>query len=220
MEKYPSIKTVYLRDPENKYRTLLEGQWALPEFEYLADNRWVFTEKVDGTNIRVIWETAGPPVLGHLSFKGRTDNAQFPTFLYDRLGELFSVDRFWELYSDVPMTLYGEGYGARIQKGGGNYIPDGVDFILFDVKVGDCWLERHNVEDIADELGIRVVPTINQGALGSAVEIARQGFLSQVAANKEFVAEGLVMRPKVELADRRGHRIIAKIKHKDFGGQE
>ena len=48
MIKYPKIQTVYLRDPETKYRTLLEGQFALPEFEYLANNEWIFTEKIDG----------------------------------------------------------------------------------------------------------------------------------------------------------------------------
>ena len=29
-------------------------------------------------------------------------------------------------------------------------------------------------------------------------------------------AEGLVMRPAIELLDKRGRRIITKIKHKDF----
>ena len=55
METYHKIQTVWLRDPDNRYKTLLEGQWATPEFEYLANNEWTFTEKVDGTNVRVMF---------------------------------------------------------------------------------------------------------------------------------------------------------------------
>jgi len=213
MDKYHKIQTIYLRDPETNYKTLLEGQWARPEFEYLKDNEWHFTEKVDGTNIRAAWDC----VANHVNFKGKTDKAQIPPFLLDKLGQTFTVERFSSLYPDTSMCLYGEGYGARIQKGGGNYIPDGVDFILFDVRVGDIWLRRGDVEDIAHGLGIKVVPAVGRGSLIDAVEMVRQGFKSKVA-QADVLAEGLVMRPATELMDRRGHRIITKIKHKDFGG--
>ena len=77
--KYHKIQTVYKRDPVTKYKTLLEGEYSLPEFEYLADNEWVWTEKVDGTNIRVMWDG-----WKKLSFGGRTDNAQIPTPLVNK----------------------------------------------------------------------------------------------------------------------------------------
>jgi hypothetical protein len=32
----------------------------------------------------------------------------------------------------------------------------------------------------------------------------------------DFIAEGIVARPKVELKTRAGHRIITKLKYKDF----
>ena len=48
METYHKIQTIYKRDPANSFKTLLEGEYSLPEFEYLKDNTWVFTEKVDG----------------------------------------------------------------------------------------------------------------------------------------------------------------------------
>ena len=111
------------------------------------------------------------------------------------------------------MTLYGEGYGARIQKGGGNYVPDGVDFILFDVRIMKLWLQRSNVEDIAAKLEIVTVPVVGKGTLFEATDIARNGFQSLIGTQS---AEGLVMKPVVDLYDCRGHRIIAKIKHKDF----
>jgi len=213
MEKYPKIQTVYLRDPDNKYRTLLEGQYALPEFEYLKDNTWIFTEKIDGTNIRVMWPCGAD---FNVVFAGRTDKAQVPPFLHAKLESIFTADAFAKVF-DEPMEvcLYGEGYGARIQKSGGNYISDGVDFILFDVKIGDVYLERRNVEDVAGKLGIGIVPTIGRGTLQDAIKLVRRGFPSYIA-EADIVAEGLVMKPKVELMTRRGNRIITKIKYKDF----
>lgn len=205
--KYPKIKTVYKRDPSTNYKTLLEGEFAQPEFEYLVDNTWVWTEKVDGMNIRVIWD-------GYvLIIAGRTDRAQIPRPLRDKLWEMFTVEMFSSQYPNTPMILYGEGYGARIQKGGGNYISDGVDFILFDVMVGDVWLERENIVDIAGCMGIDMVPIIGFGSLYAAVETARKGPVSRIGSQR---MEGLVMRPAWGLADRRGQRIITKIKYKDF----
>jgi ATP-dependent RNA circularization protein (DNA/RNA ligase family) len=207
MERYHKIQTVYLRDPDNKYKTLLVGQFATPEFKYLAENEWTFTEKVDGTNIRVDWDCE------RVLFGGRTDNAQIPTFLFAKLQELFPPDKFRMLYPELPMTLYGEGYGAKIQKGGGNYIPDGVSFVLFDIMISGNYQDRDSVKDIAQHLGIDTVPIVGHGTLPDAVEMARSGFESRWG---EHTAEGLVMRPSVELVTRTGKRIISKIKHKDF----
>ena len=53
MREYHKIQSLFLRDPATQHRTFLHGQWSMPEFEYLADLEWTFTEKVDGTNIRV-----------------------------------------------------------------------------------------------------------------------------------------------------------------------
>ena len=213
MDKYPKIQTVFLRDPATRYKTLLMGQYSLPEFEYLANNDWMWTEKVDGTNIRVAWDGE------HVIFNGRTDNAQMPAFLLTKLQEMFPVELFALEYPDVPMTLYGEGYGAKIQKGGGLYIPDGQSFILFDVMISDNWQPRESVEDIATHLRIYVVPIIGVGMLQDAIDLVRCGLHSRVVAKtapEGRNAEGLVMRPKVELQTRTGHRIITKIKNKDF----
>jgi len=212
MDPYHKIQTVFDRDPANRYKTLIAGQWARPEFAWLAGNEWVFTEKVDGTNIRVDWDSE----RGFVQFGGRTENSQIPTFLFRRLCPMFPGSLFIDLYPETSMTLYGEGYGAKIRKGGGSYIPDGVNFILFDVMIGGIWLERHNVVDIADKLDIDAVPIVGRGPLMEAVGIVERGGQSLVAANPNHIAEGLVMRPAVELLDRLGRRIITKIKYRDF----
>ena len=208
MQEYHKIQTVYLRDPATKMKTLLEGQFATPEMEYLANARWDWTEKVDGTNIRVHCDGE------RVTYGGRTDNAQIPAPLVDRLRHLFDDNASLKtLGTDV--TLYGEGFGKGIQKAGEQYNPDGVDFILFDVLIGGWWLRRSDVVDIAAKLGIGVAPVVGQGSLFNAVTMAREGFCSHVAATGA-PAEGLVIRPAVDLLDRSGKRIIAKIKHKDF----
>lgn len=205
MQEYHKIQSIYKRD--ERTHKFIEGEWSLPEFDYLKDNEWEFTEKVDGTNVRVSW--TGDAVY----FGGRTDDAQISSFLLARLQELFTREVFKRLYPETPMVLYGEGYGARIQKGGGNYKSNGVDYVLFDVLIGDLWLERCNVNDIAQVLGIQFVPVVGQGTITDAVDMVRGGLRSQWG---EFQAEGLVIRPKVELRTRRGHRVISKLKTRDF----
>jgi len=209
--EYHKILTIFKRDPATKHRTLLMGEWACPEFEYLAECEWIYTEKIDGTNMRVYWDGT------RFRYAGRTDNAQIPTFLLDKMAERFEAHKkTLEEIAPDGIVLYGEGYGAKIQKGGGNYIPGGVDFILFDVRCGDWWLKREDVEDVATKLGLRIVPIIGTGPLKGAIRYAEEGFASRIAQVVGTKAEGLVMRPDVELFGRNGKRVIAKIKSKDF----
>lgn len=210
---YPKIDTVFKRDLATNHKTLVEGDYAQEAFAYLANNLWVFTEKVDGTNIRVMIGPCNESGPGAITFGGKTDAAQIPAFLVTKLNERFlpQRDALAEALPDGG-CLYGEGYGAKIQKGGGNYRAD-QDFVLFDVKIGDWWLERANVEDVAKKLGLDVVPIIGAGTLPEMVALAKVGIPSRWA---QFQAEGIVARPSVELKNRNGSRIITKIKTKDF----
>ena len=206
MNEYPKIPTLFKRDPDTKFRTLIKDSYATPELDYLRFNQWLLTEKVDGTNIRVMWRAETG-----LTFGGKTDNAQIPAHLANRLNEIFQDKEFAAIF-DGDACLYGEGYGAKIQKGGGNY-SDTQEFALFDVKVGDWWLERPNVEDVAEKLGLRCVPVIRRGPLLVMIDIVRGGFKSCWG---DFPAEGLVARPAVSLVARNGNRVITKLKTKDF----
>ena len=205
MTEYHKIQNVYKRDMENK--KLLEGKWTLPEFEYLAHNQWIFTEKVDGTNIRIMID------IDSITFGGRTDQAQIPAQLMNRLNERFLplTDELCSLFGGNA-CLYGEGYGAKIQKGGGNYRSD-QDFVLFDVLCDGWWLRRDDVADVAEQLEIDVVPVLGRGTLFDAVAWAKMGITSTWGM---FEAEGIVARPEVELKTRSGNRIITKIKGRDF----
>ena len=168
MSEYHKIQTIFKRDMASKRKTLMEGDWTLPEFEYLAGNAWTFTEKVDGTNIRVIFKD------GAIALGGRTEDAEIPAPLVSRLNERFLplAQRLGEVFTDGAAVLYGEGYGAKIQKGGGNYRAD-QDFVLFDVRVGPWWLQRADVEDVAQKLGLDVVPVIGEGQGGHPLDLGR-----------------------------------------------
>lgn len=208
MKEYHKIQTVFLRDPATNHKTLLEGQYSLPEFEYLANNQWVFTEKVDGTNIRVMCSAIGGPV----TFGGKTDNASIPAKLLSRLRDRFPDGCMSSVFTDGQVCLYGEGYGAGIQSGG-VYRPD-QDFVLFDVNVSGWWLKREDVKDVAAKLGVEVVPIVAEGDLTDMVYLVRnQIFFSRWNG---AAPEGLVARPKIELRTRSGDRVITKLKFKDF----
>lgn len=207
METYHKIDTIFLRDPATKFRTVIEGQYTRPEFEYLAHNQWLWTEKIDGTNIRIQRQN------GVLEFGGRTSDSSIPTFLLRKLQGLFNVVTLGVVFGDGDFELYAEGYGAKIQKIGEKYLPNDCGVILFDVRINGVWLERYNVADIAEKLRIPVVPQIQCGTLLDAIEYVRQGFNSFIG---DLPGEGLVLKPACELLDRLGKRIITKIKHRDF----
>lgn len=209
-DEYPKIQTVFQRDAANK-NVIIPGAWTTPEFAYLADCPWRWTEKVDGTNIRVHWNGES------ITIGGRTNNAQVPTSLIAALGFLNDAALWSELSRDADnVTVYGEGYGARIQSGG-QYRAD-QSLIVFDVKVGQWWLHEDDVADIAAKLGLDTVPVLPSYSLNVAIETVRAGLIE--SAWKDARIEGLVGRPVVDLYSRKGDRILAKIKVKDWRDYE
>lgn len=209
MTEYHKIETIFERDT-NGTKKLIDGKFRNETVEFLKDNTWIFTEKIDGTNIRVHWN-------GHrVEFGGRTERAQIPaklvTLLNDTFGGSVNEELFEQKFGENEVILFGEGYGPGIQKVGGQYRDD-VSFILFDVMVGETWLRRDSVEDIANTFGIDVVPVIGAGTLDEAVEYVKSRPQSTIGTAP---LEGIVARPMVEVRDRMGRRVIVKIKVNDF----
>jgi len=220
-EKYHKIDSIYKRDDRGNF---VLGEYSRPEFEYLAGNLWEWTEKIDGTNIRVSYfGDELDNTQRNIGFAGRTDNAQIPANLFAKLMDLFFEkdvsypgSKWFDKFGRDDVTLYGEGYGAKIQKGGGDYIPDGVGFILFDVKIGNFWLNRESVEDIAKYFGVPSVPVRGYLTIENAIMFVEKGIHSYVAQNPNKMAEGLIGTPLIPLFARNGDRIITKIKTRDF----
>ena len=208
MKEYHKIETIYERDV-NGTKKLIEGKYRNETIEYLANNEWEFTEKIDGTNIRIYWD-------GHkITFGGRTERASIPGHLVNKLNEIFLNEEteqlFEQKFGEKEVILFGEGYGVKIQNGG-EYRPD-VGFILFDVLIDDIYLSRESVEDIAKAFALEIVPIVLRGTIQEAVDFVKTNPSSTIGKAK---MEGVVGRPKVEMRDRRGNRVIVKIKYRDF----
>ena len=210
MQEYHKIETLFERDM-NGNKKLIEGKFRNTTVEYLKDNKWIFTEKIDGTNIRVYWD-------GHkITFAGRTDNADIPNPLRERLTELFlnneTEELFEQLFGGKEVIFFGEGYGGKIQ-GGSLYNPI-QDFILFDIMVDNRFLERENIENIAKSFNLRVVPIVLIGTINDGVQYIK-GKPNSIITQLDKEMEGLVGRTEQEIYDRFGNRMIVKIKVKDF----
>lgn len=203
--KYPKINTIWKRDKDNKFN-IIEGDFSKPEFE--AIRLWDITEKIDGTNIRVMYENGG------VTFGGRTDNAQIPAHLFTHLQNTFTIDKMYKVFGADTVTLFGEGYGPKIQKGGGLYRKD-AGFILFDVVVGDWWLNRSNVEEIALNLDIKCVELIGTMCYDDAVNYV-QSSPTSLEADQIKTMEGIVARSNPLMLFRNGNPIMWKLKDRDF----
>ena len=173
--KYPKINTLWKRDESNRY-VIMPGEHSCPEFENITN--WHVTEKIDGMNVRIFWDGV------KVRFGGRTLNAQIPTPLLNYLQDTFTDELMKSTFpeieaGDVQVVLYGEGYGVKIQKGGGAYRKD-VAFILFDVMVGGWWLKREDVSGVALKLDIEKVPAIGILSIAEIMELVKAEFKSQV----------------------------------------
>ena len=217
MIEYHKIETLYERDET----TFKVKPGVLKNRTYSLIKTWHWTEKIDGTNIRCIWQA----LEGKLTFGGKTDNALIHADLIKHLYETVSVDKLKVVFPDVTAIIYGEGYGAGIQKGGG-YSPT-KKFIVFDVLVitqesllgrdvkHRWWLNWESTCDVASKLGLDVVPDFGDMTLDEATAFVRQGFPSRLNGGV-VQAEGLVGRTAEPLFDKKGARLIVKLKTKDF----
>lgn len=129
------------------------------------------------SNISVEWD-------GHrVSFHERTENAQIPSHLVNKLNSIFGTSECEELFEqhfgETPVILYGEGYGYKIQNGG-LYIQDDVSFILFDVLISGNYQPRSDVNSIAKVFGIDSVPVIFRGTIEEGIKYVQQKPMSTI----------------------------------------
>jgi hypothetical protein len=211
MKTYEKIQSIFKRDPATKMKTFLQGEYSLPEFEQYKDAQWEFTEKVDGTNIRIRLGMRE----GEVIFRGRNEKSQIPKKLLTYLQDTFTAENMGQ-FSQREFTLYGEGIGPKIQHAGKLY-GDKCQFVLFDVRLnGGFWLGRKdiddsvvaNIDEVAEILGVRLVKSLGSGTLADMVSIVKNGLTSDFG---DFEAEGIVARLNVG-----GQRLITKVKARDF----
>lgn len=123
-----------------------------------------------------------------------------------------------DLPIDIPIFIYGEAYGGSCQKMSRVYGPD-LKFVVFDVKIGEIWLNVPNAEDVAKKLGLEFVhyelidaeiEEINAQRDSPSVQSERNG-----VGNKDW-KEGIVLRPLQELIKSNGKRVISKHKREEY----
>lgn len=221
--EYPKINSLWKRsewyfeegkknckDYQDGRQSFIIGNYADECFGNIK--KWSVEEKVDGTNIRIIFEN------GSVRFGGRTKDAQIPCHLLDYLQENFTSSLMQSIFKNDDgsfpyVILFGEGYGQKIQSGG-NYRKD-PGFILFDVFVSRWWLQRESVKEIADKLNIQMVPQIGVMTEEEIIDFVKSKPLSRCSMNPQMM-EGIIARPEPLMMKRNGQPIMFKLKCKEF----
>lgn len=219
---YPKIQTIFKRDDSGN---IIPEQITKREFEVIKD--WTITEKIDGMNIHIDFERATSeyqvPTMGWVvSFHGKTDNAQIPTQLmkhlrdnFEDLGKMCKIVSYFMEHDDSvkKVIIWGEGYGAGIQKGH-EYSPT-QKFMAYDMWIDGWWLEPLHAKKICDELGIPFVPVLafhDTGTAMAAVQI--ENAITYLGGNHPL--EGVVATSNPLMLFRDGTPIKWKLKSRDY----
>jgi len=166
----------------------------------------------------------------HLTFKPqeKLPNLQLTFFSggepYAKFVKLFDFDKLLAAFKDlgIPVdrniTVYGEAYGGSQQAMSHTYGKD-LKFAVFDVQIGDCWLNVPNAEQITKKLGLEFVSYTEIPTDLAAIDAARdaesvQAIRNGVGPGKKM--EGVVLRPLMEMTLNNGNRVISKHKRDDF----
>lgn len=203
---YPKIETLFDRDKDTF--KVIPGQFR--DEAYSLINEWEWTEKIDGTNITVIYN---PSEVSPISYGGKTSNSELPKGVVNYLDSVIDPKAFINHFKCSPVVIFGEGYGAKIQKGYG-YSPT-QKFIVFDIFINGFWLKRSDVEGICNQFGLDIVPLVFNGSLNEAIDMVKNGFMSKIG-DGSMKAEGLIGRTKIPLFSHHNNRLITKLKTCDF----
>ncbi len=219
MKAYPSIETVFVRDETS--RKLHFGQIRQPEVACI--NKWSVSEKVDGTNVRVVC------TLNGVEIKGRTDNANLhpeliahvtAIFPHAKIVDYFRCYRGKDLAPEWSVTFYGEGYGAGIQKGG--IYNKQKRFRCFDLMLGEFWwVDDSEMRRVCGDLNIPTVPHLGHittvPTTKSELEaLIPWSYVGESENGNRVQAEGIVAKPEHVLLDRHGSRVMWKLTFREF----
>ncbi len=232
--QYPKINSLWKRqgwyfeegkkkDPsyQEGRQSFIIGDYAIPEYSLIK--KWRIEEKIDGTNIRILFtKVCGNKTIP--SILGRTAEANIQSCLLPVLQNLATWESFDKIFpmetSKCPaaaaeeLVLYGEGYGHNIQSAGPKYRKDAA-FILFDVQLNRHFMPRECVEEIASKLSIPVVPTLGVFTEDEIVEFVKSKPQSLCSIEPQTI-EGIIARTDPQLFTGNSGRVMWKLKCKEF----
>lgn len=208
---YPKFYSPYERRQisEKKYSKYVD--YNLPREELLPymnnETDWIISEKIDGTNTRIIWD-------GYtLQVKGRTDASHLQGYQNELLDMLEGNGNylFDETFGESEVIIYGETFGGKIQ---GNPHKTEPTFQVFDINIGGLWLRYEDIQEISDKLGLEMVPHSVIKGWDAVLNAFVNVYTIKNNAGEYF--EGLVALPAHMPLTRTGERVITKIKVADF----
>lgn len=168
------------------------------------------SEKIHGTSAHIRWQDNQI----HF-FSGGECNQKF--------SNLFNISELKEKFQALNINtfvIYGEAYGGK-QQGMRETYGDDLKFIVFEVKIGDCWLDMYSADKFASGLGFEFVWYTRCSIDIKTLDTYRDQISVQAKRNSPVLfslakSEGIVIRPIIEVTKNNGQRIIAKHKRADF----
>lgn len=226
---YPKITSPFKRT-DNKSKTVNVGVWFDEYAEFFGENEIPFyaTEKVDGTNLNIIYDG------NHVHYTGHTDKTVWNPEVEEWIKNNFNAnfEQICEqLFGENEIRLCGELIGPKIQSN--FYKLEDYKFILFDIHndTTNTWWRREKIEEIAKELNLDIVPLVmnkfsfanlsteSKNSLMGWTYILQNNVKLESKINKDVEIEGFVVRPLMEILKANGERVIYKIKIKDILGR-
>jgi len=180
------------------------------------------SEKVHGSSAHIGWKT-------HAMITDEPDGnrpqGKVNLFCGGCKKELFNAlfnieelaDKFIETGLD-DVVIYGEGYGGKMQGMSATYGKE-LKFVAFEVRIGGCWLNVPKAHEFCKSMGIEFVAYERVSTDIEKLDAERDRPSRQAKRNgieEDKIAEGVVLKPLIELRKNNGARIICKHKRDEF----
>ena len=212
--KYAKFSSPFKKD--EKFINLNELAQKLPI------GRWIKTEKIDGTNIRIILckptEDGKRVVLvGSRSLILNEEDKSSKQF-FDCLKGI-NTNKLVEYFEDADSTviIYGEGYGAGVQKGG--IYSKEKNFRVFDIRIGEAYQDFEYVQKVCIDNQLNVVPIIDEVediSYGECIKSLKSFQETLIKEGDGGKPEGIVYKYEPVLLNKYKERLMFKVKFKDF----
>ena len=192
----PKTKTLFRRDDNFKVMT---DHFTDDRYRQVTD--WLVTEKMDGMSV-ILSTNDG--------FHGRSPRTQFQgkTLAFMEQAMHSVAYRFFQ--KDIEnVDVYAELVGPQVQGNPHNLTE--LQLFVFDVRIGDYWLDWHNVKDVAEKAGLQTVEVKGRWTMPHIIADVKAR-----KAHGDGYFEGYVARTDPYLYDNQGNRIVWKLKGTDF----
>ena len=166
-----------------------------------ANKQVSITEKIHGTNVRVVYHDGELHVGSHRTWLKKGPNTWWNVVQNYHLEEL--------LAKDSEYVLYGEIYGPKIQDL--DYTAKTPQIVFYDVmlKSTQTFASPEQFRKVMDGFELPTVPVLFEGAWSENLLSLAEG--PTIFGNAAHVREGIVIRPtKEEFSPELGGRLILK----------